>query len=526
MNDFGNSAELFLSPNEKVAFANWKETRSDRSLVNRLLQPLFRNLAQYVPSTVAPNFITLIGLVVIIQAWYFDIMFHHIAPQAVSAVAVVSITLYWICHGLDGCHAHNTKNDTALGELFKYVIDGIVCIFIPTIICNVFGASENIEIQWYAVQTGQIVLLYKHHSAFLREAGMRYWFFGPGEVITFVIQLLFVHAIFGVGGFVKWYNILYASVRNTLSEWFPLLNVPQYLPNDPDLMTFNTTLMQSIYYIAFSVLLMSLLCRIGQKHSFTRYGLLLVVVWRFIPATLYFSNVYLSQFYTQRLNHFDVIIDGLFMSVVTTDIIVAKMANRDLHHYIIVATFCVMLPQLQMLIVGFVAFYYIALFADISFFMNMPMLSRCVNVYCDGVFDLCHIGHKNLFKAALKNGNRLFVGVMNDEDCAKYKRAPIMTHEERCAEVDACKHVTKVIPNAPCFGLTEEFIKEHRIHVVCCGQEYIDKYKTPQDDPYYGLARKMEIVAPLPRTEGLSTSDLIRRITESTQDRGQRLPDK
>merc|ERR1719494_303225 len=157
--------------------------------------------------------------------------------------------------------------------------------------------------------------------------------------------------------------------------------------------------------------------------------------------------------------------------------------------------------------------------------MNVPLLSRCVNVYCDGVFDLCHIGHKNLFRAALKNGNRLFVGIMNDEDCSIYKRPPIMTHEERCAEVEACKYVTKVIPNAPCFGLTEEFIKEHRIHVVCCGQEYIDKYKTPADDKYYGVPRALGIVSPLPRTEGLSTSDLIRRIKNASEEDLKRAPD-
>merc|ERR1719247_1940190 len=96
-----------------------------------------------------------------------------------------------------------------------------------------------------------------------------------------------------------------------------------------------------------------------------------------------------------------------------------------------------------------VVIYYFTVFADICHFMNLPLMSTCRNVYCDGVYDLCHIGHKNVFKNALKFGNRLFVGVCNDEECSVYKRPPIMNHEERCREVEACKHVTKVIPNAP-----------------------------------------------------------------------------
>merc|ERR1719313_3336727 len=172
----------------------------------------------------------------------------------------------------------------------------------------------------------------------------------------------------------------------------------------------------------------------------------------------------------------------------------------------------VVLPHLQFLILGFTALYYIAVFGDLMNHMNLPLLVSCKNVYCDGIYDLCHVGHKNLFRAALKNGNRLFVGVVGDKDANNYKRPPIMTAAEREAEVASCKCVTKVIANAPCFGLTKEFIEEHHIHVVCFGQEYLDRFPDPKDDPYYSVPRLMGIAEPLPRTEGLSTSDLIKRI--------------
>jgi len=147
----------------------------------------------------------------------------------------------------------------------------------------------------------------------------------------------------------------------------------------------------------------------------------------------------------------------------------------------------------------------------------MPLFSVCRNVYCDGIYDLCHIGHKNHFGRAAKLGNRLLVGVIGDDDANSYKRPPVMTAAEREAEVAGCKGVTKVIPNAPCFGLTEEFLQKHRIHIVAYGQEYKDRFPNPEDDPYYGVPRKLGMGRPLPRTNCLSTTDLIRRIQLSDE---------
>jgi len=148
-------------------------------------------------------------------------------------------------------------------------------------------------------------------------------------------------------------------------------------------------------------------------------------------------------------------------------------------------------------------------FYEICEFTHLPLLTICRNVYVDGIFDLCHIGHKNLFRNALSFGNRLLVGVCSDEDATPYKRRPIMTTQERVNEVKGCKNVDEVIPNAPCNGLTEEFIKKHNIHVVAHSVEY-DK----PEDHYYAVPRKMGITRVLPRTEGLSTSELIRRVKE------------
>lgn len=57
--------------------------------------------------------------------------------------------------------------------------------------------------------------------------------------------------------------------------------------------------------------------------------------------------------------------------------------------------------------------YYVSVFQDICVGLNLPLLSPIVNVYCDGVYDMLHLGHMKAFENALRvsGGHRLHVGV-------------------------------------------------------------------------------------------------------------------
>lgn len=206
--------------------------------------------------------------------------------------------------------------------------------------------------------------------------------------------------------------------------------------------------------------------------------------------------------------------DGLFLSAVAVDLLLGRMAGRDLHPVLALMATMVLAPGMELLTLALVVAYYFWVFRELQQGLNLPLLRVCRNVYCDGIYDLCHVGHKNVFRRAIKLGDRLYVGVVGDVDANNYKRPPIMSAKEREVEVAGCKGVTGVIPNAPCFGLTEDFLQEHHIHVVAFGEEYLERYPNPDDDPYYKVPRKLGIAVPLPRTQGLSTSDLIQRILD------------
>jgi glycerol-3-phosphate cytidylyltransferase-like family protein len=165
--------------------------------------------------------------------------------------------------------------------------------------------------------------------------------------------------------------------------------------------------------------------------------------------------------------------------------------------------------------------YYVSVFHDICVGLNLPLLNPVVNVYCDGVYDMLHLGHMQAFENALKvsKGHRLLVGVIinthwlihkqrpvyvlnithreihahvhintlpplslsllmypqmqytrmqytqmqyeckviSDNVAKDYKRLPIMKESERYATVRACKYVYEVIEDCPLVA-TKEFI--------------------------------------------------------------------
>jgi len=139
-------------------------------------------------------------------------------------------------------------------------------------------------------------------------------------------------------------------------------------------------------------------------------------------------------------------------------------------------------------------------------------------VYCCGVFDMLHVGHVTLFKYLSKYGD-VIVGVLNDEIVASYKRIPIMTHDERCNAVKEAKYVTDVIENCP-LDTNEEFVKENKIDLVGIGEEYCEKmsdmlqYFSACVDTSTKIKPKLkdELIVSVPRYDGISSSDLIKRI--------------
>ena len=132
--------------------------------------------------------------------------------------------------------------------------------------------------------------------------------------------------------------------------------------------------------------------------------------------------------------------------------------------------------------------------------------------YADMVADLFHSGHLEFLKKARAFGDYLLVGIHADEVLISndYKKGkPILTMEERVNIVDACRFVDEVLPNAP-FIIDRPWIDEHNIEIVVRGDDM------PQErlEYFYSVPIAMGIFRTVPYTEGISTTEIIRRVIE------------
>lgn len=139
---------------------------------------------------------------------------------------------------------------------------------------------------------------------------------------------------------------------------------------------------------------------------------------------------------------------------------------------------------------------------------------RVFRVYCDGIFDLFHVGHMKMLeqaKKALGDPARTFllVGVCSDELTHKYKGKTVMNHELRCESVRHCKWVDEVVPEAP-WVLNQEFLDRHQIDFVAHDAlPYVDTSGASADGDCYSFVKRQGKFLETKRTEGISTSDII-----------------
>ena len=135
----------------------------------------------------------------------------------------------------------------------------------------------------------------------------------------------------------------------------------------------------------------------------------------------------------------------------------------------------------------------------------------------DGAFDVMHYGHMNAFRLGKSLGTHLIVGVNSDESITQCKGPPLMNDNERLTMVEGCKFVNDVVPNCP-YIMTSEYLD----YIFTT---YNVDYVVHGDDPcivdgkdVYASAKRLGRYRSIPRTEGVSTTDIVGRMLLMSKD--------
>lgn len=140
----------------------------------------------------------------------------------------------------------------------------------------------------------------------------------------------------------------------------------------------------------------------------------------------------------------------------------------------------------------------------------MPEEGKEIRIWCDGCYDMVHFGHANSFRQAKALGHKLIVGVHTDEDIEKHKGPPVFTEGERYKLVNGIKWVDEVVEGAPYITSLETLDKYN-----CDFCAHGDDIATTADGvDTYEAVKIAQRYKKINRTEGISTTDLVRRILQ------------
>jgi rfaE bifunctional protein nucleotidyltransferase chain/domain len=126
-----------------------------------------------------------------------------------------------------------------------------------------------------------------------------------------------------------------------------------------------------------------------------------------------------------------------------------------------------------------------------------------VIVYAAGTWDMFHVGHLNILRAAKALGDILIVGVKTDEVVMEVKgHYPFVSYEDRVAIVSACRHVDVVVPQRT--QEKDELLKKMDVDILVVGD---DRWEDRVEGHDF-MVRQGRKVVYLPYTIGKSSTIL------------------
>ena len=137
-------------------------------------------------------------------------------------------------------------------------------------------------------------------------------------------------------------------------------------------------------------------------------------------------------------------------------------------------------------------------------------------VYCDGIFDLFHVGHVRHFKKIISHAQKetlddiyLIVGIINDNDATGYKRKPVYDQNERYEIISSIKYVNRAISNAPLI-INQQFIEQYQIDLVY--HAFMNNDDNAKQTVFFEVPVTLGIFRTIAYDESRSTTQTIEKI--------------
>uniref|UniRef100_A0A6B2EL10 diacylglycerol cholinephosphotransferase n=1 Tax=Phlebotomus kandelakii TaxID=1109342 RepID=A0A6B2EL10_9DIPT len=211
-----------LSTTQLKRLENHKYSCQSSSLLDPILQPWWNFLLRRIPMSLAPNFITIVGLMVNIASALVLILYSPDAkgepPAWACFLCAAGLFAYQSLDAIDGKQARRTNTSSPLGELFDHGCDSISTMFVALSAC--ISVQIGHHPYWMFFQCFcAMTLFYCAHWQTYVSGTLR---FGKIDVTEAQIIIMGIHVISGIfgasiwkskiGGIEVWYFVAFSTI--------------------------------------------------------------------------------------------------------------------------------------------------------------------------------------------------------------------------------------------------------------------------------------------------------------------------
>ncbi|XP_032675438.1 cholinephosphotransferase 1 isoform X4 [Odontomachus brunneus] len=212
--------EKLLSPGQLKRLSEHKYSCTTNSLLDGLLQPWWDWLVSKVPLWLAPNLITVLGLIVNIVTTlilvYYSPDARTEAPRWACFLCALGLFIYQSLDAIDGKQARRTGTSTPLGELFDHGCDSISTVFVALSAC--IAVQLGYYPMWMFFQCFcAMTLFYCAHWQTYVSGSLR---FGKVDVTEAQFTIILIHLISAIFGPEIW--MMELPYTGTEVKVFPL----------------------------------------------------------------------------------------------------------------------------------------------------------------------------------------------------------------------------------------------------------------------------------------------------------------
>ncbi|VDK42988.1 unnamed protein product [Anisakis simplex] len=190
-----------LKPAEMERLGNHKYSAVDVSWLDELCMKRFWDyLVTFYPLWLAPNLITLIGLIVnlitvlILSSFCYGA--NYPAPSWAYFQAALGLFIYQTLDATDGKQARRTGSSSPLGELFDHGCDSMTQVFVTLNLCYCLQLGQHRYLV-FAVCVLSVALFYCAHWSTYCTGRLKFSKYDVTEAQMTVIAVLIVTSIFG-----------------------------------------------------------------------------------------------------------------------------------------------------------------------------------------------------------------------------------------------------------------------------------------------------------------------------------------